>query len=276
MVLDGYSRYFVDHMELFGEWSFFGGVEAGRIETDLLKPMLSDMAGADHVDVRPISGLNCMTVAMGGLCPAGGTMYTVPVESGGHMSTTTVAERLGIRTVPLPMDGHHAIDLDRLAEQLKTDPPNLVYLDQSTQLFPIDPLPVRELLDQHAPQALLHYDSSHINGLILGGALPNPLDRGAHSFGGSTHKTLPGPHKAFLATNDRRVAEMTDDGTIDTALLAACLHGVVTTRVALRTRDPFVDDAPVHHVLSPEDSAPDLAFETLPAKRSTGRCRGRS
>lgn len=210
-VLDGYSRYFFDHMELFGEWMFFGGIEAGQLEPQLLKPMLSEMAAATHVDVRPISGLNCMTVAMAGLCPAGGTMYTVPVESGGHMSTTTVAGRLGIRTVPIPMAGHHAIDLDALADLLVADPPDLVYLDQSTQLFPLDPLPVRSLLDRHAPDALLHYDSSHVNGLILGGAIENPLLRGADTFGGSTHKTLPGPHKAFLATNDARAAELTDE-----------------------------------------------------------------
>jgi glycine hydroxymethyltransferase len=43
-------------------------------------------------------------------------------------------------------------------------------------------------------------------GLILGGALPNPLDHGTDSFGGSAHKTFPGPQKGFLATRDDQVA----------------------------------------------------------------------
>lgn len=207
LALDVYSRYFFDHMRLFGSWSFYGALEPGRIEQEVLAPLLQESALADHVDTRPISGLNCMTVAMAALCPPGGTMYVLPVAGGGHMSTASVAARLGIRTLPLPMRGHHDLDLDRLETLLKSDPPDLVYVDQSTQLFPLDPKPVRDLVDRHAPAAVIHYDSSHTNGLILGGALANPLERGAHTFGGSTHKTLPGPHKGFLATDDPRLAE---------------------------------------------------------------------
>lgn len=210
MVLDTYSRYFFDHMSLFNEWLFFGGIEAGRIELDILKPLLQEMAGAQFVDVRPISGLNCMTIAMAGLCPSGGTMLTVPEESGGHMSTTHVAERLGIRTLPIPMAGTHYVDLPALEGLLAQSRPDLVYLDQSSQLFPVDPYPVRQLIDAVSPGTVLHLDSSHTNGLILGGALPNPLKRGAHTFGGSTHKTLPGPHKGFLATNDERLRDRID------------------------------------------------------------------
>ncbi|WP_404955605.1 hypothetical protein [Streptomyces sp. 147326] len=210
LALDVYSRYFFDHMRLFGSWSFYGGLEPGRIELEVLAPLLREAAQASYVDIRPISGLNCMTVAMAALCPPGGTMYTVPVAGGGHMSTVAVAARLGIRTVPLPMRDHHDLDLDRMEGLLRSDPPDLIYVDQSTQLFPLDPKPVRDLVDRLAPAALIHYDSSHTNGLILGGALANPLERGAHTFGGSTHKTLPGPHKGFLATNDPRLAERID------------------------------------------------------------------
>jgi glycine/serine hydroxymethyltransferase len=45
-------------------------------------------------------------------------------------------------------------------------------------------------------------------GLTLGGALPNPLDAGASSFGGSTHKTFPGPQKGIIATSDDQVARL--------------------------------------------------------------------
>jgi glycine/serine hydroxymethyltransferase len=113
-----------------------------------------------------------------------------------------MAARLGIRVLPIPMRHTHFVDLDGLDHLLTAETPNLIYLDQSSLLFPIDPKPIRELIDLRSPQTILHLDSSHINGLILSGALPNPLERGAHTFGGSTHKTLPGPHKGFLATND--------------------------------------------------------------------------
>jgi len=98
------------------------------------------------------------------------------------------------------------VDLERLAIMLKATHPALIYIDQATFLFAIDPLPIRSLVDALSLQTVIHYDSSHINGLIFGGALFNPLERGAHCFGGSTHKTLPGPHKGFLATHDADLA----------------------------------------------------------------------
>ncbi|MEE1931457.1 hypothetical protein V1J52_25385 [Streptomyces sp. TRM 70351] len=210
LVTDSYSRYFFNHQELFGEWMFFGGLEAGLIEPEILRPLLQEMTGARYVDVRPISGLNCMTIAMAGLCPSGGTMFTVPESGGGHMSTTYVAARLGITTVPLPMRDTHGLDLEALERDLARHRPDLIYLDQSTQLFPIDPRPVRALIDATSPETVLHVDSSHTNGLILTGAMTNPLTAGAHTFGGSTHKTLPGPHKGFLATNDERLRDRID------------------------------------------------------------------
>ena len=83
----------------------------------------------------------------------------------------------------------------------------MVYLDHSIQLFPLDPAPLRKILTDNGIETTIHYDSSHLNGLIVTGAIDNPLKCGADSFGGSTHKTLPGPHKSFLATNSERVYE---------------------------------------------------------------------
>jgi len=108
------------------------------------------------------------------------------------------------------MFGPTSLDLDGFTRLAREKKPSVVYLDQSTQLEPIDPAPLREILDIVSPDTRIHYDSSHVNGLILGGALPNPLERGATSFGGSTHKTLPGPHKGFLATNDNALWERFD------------------------------------------------------------------
>jgi glycine hydroxymethyltransferase len=42
---------------------------------------------------------------------------------------------------------------------------------------------------------------------VWAGLLPSPLDVGADSYGGSTHKTFAGPHKALLLTNDDAVSD---------------------------------------------------------------------
>lgn len=204
-VLDAYSRYFFDHFRKFGSWCFYGALEPGRIEIDVLLPLLRELAGAPHVTVQPLSGLNCMTVALSALTRPGDCVVTVPPTCGGHISTAGVAARLGLRTMTLPMRGLFDIDDRALAALLRTARPALVYIDQSTQLFPIDPMAIRAQIDRESPSTRLHVDSSHVNGLILFGAMWNPLDRGADTFGGSTHKTLPGPHKGFLATRDAQL-----------------------------------------------------------------------
>lgn len=206
LVADIYSRYFFEHLKLHGSWMFWGGIEAGQLQSSFLEPALQRLAGARYVETRPLSGLNCMTVVISGLCPPGGTMMTVPLEAGGHMSTPQVAARLGVQNVPIAMAGHE-VDLDQFERDIRGRRIDLVYIDQSTQLFPIDPRPLRQAIDRVSPETVLHCDTSHTNGLVLGGVIANPLERGAHTFGGSTHKTLPGPHKGFVATNDAALAD---------------------------------------------------------------------
>jgi glycine hydroxymethyltransferase len=65
------------------------------------------------------------------------------------------------------------------------------------------------------PSIRVHVDVSHTLGLILGGVLTNPLTVGADSFGGSTHKTFPGPQKGVLFTGDPKVIQAFDEAQID-------------------------------------------------------------
>jgi glycine hydroxymethyltransferase len=204
--LDAYSRYFLDDIRLFGQWCFPAGRHLGAIERNLLHPLLKTFTRSEFVNVRPISGINCMTVVLAALTRPGDHVLVVPASAGGHASTRHVAARLGACVGDIPFAGPFRIDLAGLESILSKRRIRLIYLDQSTQLAPLDPQPIRELVDAVSPGTLIHYDSSHVNGLIFGSALPNPLERGADTFGGSTHKTLPGPHKGFIATNSPELA----------------------------------------------------------------------
>lgn len=208
--LDMHDRYFFDDLPTHGIHAFFGGLAAGDIENDILKPALSLATGAKHINVRPLSGLSCMAIALSALASPGQSVFVVPPAAGGHASTILLGTRLGLRMIELPMRDVHHVDYDRFAEVVRQERPAAVYIDQSTELFPLDPAPLRRILDESSPETLLHYDGSHINGLIVTGAVFNPLERGADGLGGSTHKTLPGPHKGFLATNNDLLAARFD------------------------------------------------------------------
>lgn len=204
--LDAYSRYFLDDMRLFGQWCFPAGRALGAIEREILHPLLKAFTNSEFVNVRPISGINCMTIVLAALTSPGDKVLVVPASAGGHASTRHVAARLGACVLDIPFIDPFEIDFANLETILSQHRIRLIYLDQSTQLVPLDPQPIRDLVDAVGSGTLIHYDSSHVNGLILGAALPNPLDRGADLFGGSTHKTLPGPHKGFIATNSPKLA----------------------------------------------------------------------
>ncbi|EDP46702.1 serine hydroxymethyltransferase [Rickettsiella grylli] len=212
-LLDNQSRYFLDDLRLFGKWVFPSGQHLASIEQTILKPLLIELAKAKYINVRPISGINCMTVTLAALTKRGDSILTVPLTCGGHPSSSVVAERLALKVNDIPMSNCHEINYIAFEDILKKVKPSLVYIDQATFLFPISVKKMREIIDIVSPSTIIHYDSSHINGLIFGGVCNNPLDEGAHCFGGSTHKTFPGPHKGFLATNDPILSKKIESAT---------------------------------------------------------------
>lgn len=171
---------------------------------------LGAQLGARHVNLKPVSGVSALTVALSALARPGATALNLSEGDGGHGSTRFIGTRLGLQMQDLPVDpATCTLDLDALAHRLADGPqPKLVYLDAFMCLFPMDLPGLREVV---GPDTVIHYDASHTLGLIAGGAWQNPLSEGADSLGGSTHKTYPGPHKGLLATNDTGLAARLDE-----------------------------------------------------------------
>lgn len=205
---DAISRYYFNEHDVFGQWSFQGGSIAGRIQNDILMPLLMRIAGASFADVRAISGLTAMTVALSAFARRGEKVLSVPVAFGGHPDTQYVARKLGYEPLDIPFADWATPDLKLLSEMVEREQPALVYLDHATCLFPLDLKQVVAAIRAAARRPVhIHADSSHVTALIWGGVLPNPLACGADSYGGSTHKTFPGPHKAVILTNRPDVSE---------------------------------------------------------------------
>jgi glycine hydroxymethyltransferase len=170
-----------------------------QLEQDV-EDELALLFGASYISTRPLSGMNAMTIALG--APAPSSVVTVAIEDGGHAVTGRMARRLGATVHHLrllPDDG--GIDLAataRLVEGLPT--PTLIYLDQYCS---VRPLAIDGLAEALPPGTPIHYDASHVLGLVAGEVVPSPLAHGASSMGGSLHKSFPGPHRGALGTNNR-------------------------------------------------------------------------
>lgn len=203
---DLYSRYFFNEHADPDFWQFRGGQHVGHLEHELTIPALRRLSGAAHVNIRPLSGLNAMLLivsALGG--PIGSRVVCISNATGGHPATTSLIGRLGRVAVPVSVR-HGRVDDDELQSALAAGDVSLVYLDLQNTLVELDVRSVRNVVADVSPQTLLHADSSHTLGLILGGVHATPLSAGADSFGGSTHKSFPGPQKGAVFTDDESIA----------------------------------------------------------------------
>jgi glycine/serine hydroxymethyltransferase len=207
---DLYGRYMFDEDPdpEAGDWRFPAAKDAAELETRIAVPLLRHLGRVAHVNLRPLSGLQAMELvlaAFGG--QPGDRVIVVAARNGGHYATASVARRVGLLPVAVSGPTPHHLDLDELARACATERPTLVYIDQCHGLIPFDIKAIVTTVREHAPTALVHADMSHWLGLIFGDAIPNPLAQGADSFGGSTHKSFPGPQKGVVLTNNPSLAD---------------------------------------------------------------------
>lgn len=204
---DVVNRYYFP-LEEYRFWAFPGNEYLESIYTRCTE-LLKKRTGAAYVNIRPISGINAMTIALAALCRDRGTIATFAPENGGHSITHNIARRLGIKTVYVPYDQRgFRIESSALSTLVRQNNVSLLYLDQAHILFPLNLTEVRAALPDTVK---IYYDGSHVMGLILGRQFQNPLTEGATFLGGNTHKTIPGPHKAFIATNNETEFKKIDE-----------------------------------------------------------------
>ncbi|MBD0692478.1 hypothetical protein BG452_01920 [Streptomyces sp. CBMA123] len=207
LIADLASRYMFDqHPDPdCAQWRFPGAREAQWLETGLTVPLLQRMLGSAHVNVRPLSGLQAMEMTLA-CYPAGAPVAVLSPSQGGHYATADIARRLGQHVLTVTGPDPHRLDLGQLAGLCATKRPALFYIDQCHALMPYDIAAITDTVKEASPGTVVHADISHLLGLVLGGAVPNPLDCGADSLSASTHKSFPGPQKGILATNRSGIA----------------------------------------------------------------------
>ena len=106
----------------------------------------------------------------------------------------------GLKIFDIPFDyDKYNIDMDLFGNLILGIKPKLITLGASVFLFPHPVKEIKEICEE--TNTLIHYDGSHVLGLIAGGEFQDPLGEGADVLMGSTHKTFPGPQGAVICTN---------------------------------------------------------------------------
>jgi len=167
---------------------------------------IGGLLGGALVDLRPVSGTIANAATFRVLAAPGDRAAIAPVQAGAHVSHTKFGTlgALGIEQVDLPYDEESMnVDVDGARRVIEEVKPKFVVLGGSVYLFPH---PVEEISEAaHSVGARVMYDAAHVFGLIVGGAWPNPLDRGADVMTASTHKTFPGPQGGLVATRNKQL-----------------------------------------------------------------------
>lgn len=179
---------------------FFGRDKLNELE-EKCNGYLKEIMNVKYSSVKPISGLNMMISAIGCFTKKNDRIMSVPPEYGGHSATKFIAERIGLIHEFLPFkEGTFEIDCTKLSEYIEKNKIKIIYIDMMNVTFPFN---IRELRECVGKNVVICYDASHVLGLIMGNQFQDPFKEGVDVVIGSTHKSLPGPHKGVILTNNK-------------------------------------------------------------------------
>jgi glycine hydroxymethyltransferase len=164
---------------------------------------VKNLFGSRFADVRCPAATIANIAIYYGLCNRDDKIFTLSVPNGAHISMRKFggAGLRGLKIFDIPFDyGNYNIDMDLFGNLILGLKPNLITLGASVFLFPHPIKEIKEICEDIG--TIIHYDGSHVLGLIAGGEFQSPLNEGADVLMGSTHKTFPGPQGAIICTND--------------------------------------------------------------------------
>ena len=162
---------------------------------------------ADHIDVRPVSGVVANLAVYSAFTNAGDTMMALSVPNGGHISHGkkdfggSAGAVHGLEVAYFAFDKEAMnIDIDETKKRIASLPSlKLAMFGCSLFLFPH---PIRELERAIRDKGgVVCYDAAHVAGLIAGGQFQDPLREGAQIMTFSTHKVLFGPQGGAIASS---------------------------------------------------------------------------
>jgi len=166
--------------------------------------------GAEHVDLRPLSGHIAGIAPLLALASPGDAILEFNQECGGHRLAGKMVNcpLVQIRSLPVPFDAEQFnVDVPQTLAVIEKEKPRFVILGCSTFLFPHPVAELRRGISALGTATYLQYDASHVLGLIAGKRFQDPLAEGADLVTSSTHKTFGGPQGGLVLANSAAIAE---------------------------------------------------------------------
>lgn len=217
----------------------YGGTKYIDLIEDFAKKRLRRIFGAEHVNLKPLSGSQANLAVIYALTNPGETMITLSLVDGGHISYMGFggAGLRNLKVETLVFDKKEVnIDVDASIKKILTIKPVLCFLGGSVILFPQPIKEIKDALNQTGGN--LVYDASHVLGLIAGKQFQNPLKEGSDIVTSSTHKTFPGPQGGIILCKST-VAEKVDKAVFPGLVSNHHLHHIAALAVSLLEFEKF-------------------------------------
>ena len=192
-----------------------------------------DLFDAEHVNIKPISGVTANIAALFALTSPRDRMMALSVPNGGHISHSkySIPAMRDLELYTFPFDRNEMnIDTEKMLKAIRLNKPSLLLFGASLFLFPHPIAEAREAADEVG--AKIVYDASHVLGLIAGKQFQDPLREGADVIASSTHKTFPGPQGAIILCK-ANIKEEIDQAVFPGTVSNHHLHHVAGLAVSL-------------------------------------------
>lgn len=176
----------------------FGGREQAARDLYEIHHLIADSLGAADGSLRLLSGLQAHAATFMSISAIGQTVMLLSEEAGGHFNTHAIFERLGLRTIDLPIDATRlCVDREATLELIAREQPDFVFIDRSEGLRYEDFAFIGRL---EGPTKV--FDASQYLTPILTGRYDNPLSWGFDLMLFTLHKNFPGPQKAGIVSRE--------------------------------------------------------------------------
>lgn len=161
-----------------------------------------------HANVQPYSGSPANMAVYHAVLEHGDTIMGLALPHGGHLTHGWKVNFSGktYHSAPYELDPDtERLNYDKILEQAKEVKPKMIIAGYTAYPRVIDWQKFREICDEVG--AYFHADTSHITGLILGGAHPSPYPL-ADTGITTSHKTLRGPRGAMILCKEEHAEKV--------------------------------------------------------------------
>ncbi|MBI5284870.1 MAG: serine hydroxymethyltransferase [Chloroflexi bacterium] len=180
-----------------GKRYYEGQRNIDRLET-LVQERAKALFGVEHVNVQPYSGSPANLAVYLGLLKPGDKIMGLSLPHGGHLTHGWAASATSKFWTPVQYqveEKNHVIDYDRVRAMALAERPRIIVAGATAYPRLFDFAKFAEIAKEAGAYFLA--DISHIAGLIVAGAHPDPAPY-ADVVMTTTHKTLRGPRGAMI------------------------------------------------------------------------------